>query len=201
MQRNQWGKKKYNENLSAKFIFHSTIDQFDHIFILFPLQVVPDWPRYQVSQATFKFPYATISGHWHNEKETWPTKNRVPRGEDKGRRGEEGKKFFPTIQDGGRQKEKNGERWTERRRSVESSKIRWSEANSDVVYERVENGGHGRVCLRVLARLNAASSPLLPPVATVCSFDSFQSLHRHRRPLSPPFLYLLPPLSYPLREG
>lgn len=85
------GKKKYNENLSAKIIFHSTIDQFDHIFILFPLQVVPDWPRYQVSQATFKFPYATISGHWHNEKETWPTKNRVPRGEDKGRRGEEGK--------------------------------------------------------------------------------------------------------------
>lgn len=36
--------------------------------------------------------------------------------------------------------------------------------------------------LRGLMPLHPLSSP---PVATVCSFDSFQSLHRHRRPLSP----------------
>lgn len=37
---------------------------------------------------------------------------------------------------------------------------------SDVVYERAENGGHGRVCLRLLARLNAELQPpppQLPP--------------------------------------
>lgn len=58
---------------------------------------------------------------------------------------------------------------------------------SDVVYERAENGGHGRVCLRVLARLNAELQPpppQLPPFVllilsshfTTTTFVHFYSL-------------------------
>lgn len=83
-----------------------------------------------------------------------------------GRRGEEEKKFFPTIHDGDRQKEK--EEWralngkTPFRGKFENS-LKRGQLRRRI--QRVENGGHSRVCLRVLARLNAASSssPFPPP--------------------------------------
>ena len=61
---------------------------------------------------------------------------------------------------------------------------------SDVVYERAENGGHGRVCLRVLARLNAELQPpppQLPPFVLLILSSHFTTttfVHYLYSPLS-----------------
>lgn len=61
---------------------------------------------------------------------------------------------------------------------------------SDVVYERAENGGHGRVCLRLLARLNAELQPpppQLPPFVLLILSSHFTTttfVHYLYSPLS-----------------
>lgn len=114
------------------------------------------------------------------------------------------KKFFPTIHDGGRQKEK--EEWralngkTPFRGKFENS-LKRGQLRRRI--QRVENGGHSRVCLRVLARLNAASSssllpPQLPPFVLLILSSHFTATLVHLYPPLSLSLYLLPSISLTL---
>lgn len=58
------------------------------------------------------FPCTAIPGHWHNEKETWPTENRAVSGMGWQR----GKNSCELLTTETARMEKNSERWIERRR-------------------------------------------------------------------------------------
>lgn len=95
-------KKDTTKTQSGKFIFHSAIDWFDQIFILFPLVHPIDRVTRSAEQLlnfpTRRYPVIGI------------TRRKLGRQriEFQGGVGGGGKKFFPTIHDGGRQR--NGER-------------------------------------------------------------------------------------------